>query len=269
MQKFHNIAKVSGNKSLVSGLVSLTLTPMLCSRFLKPTHDSKRSRFDLAAEGVFNRLRDQYERTLYWVMEHRRTALMFSAGILVGTVVLFMLVPKGFLPSEDNAQIQGTTETAEGTSFDSMIEHQRQIAAIVARDPNVLDFMSSVGGGGRGNTGNQGRLFIHLKPRSQRRMSADEVIRSLQPRLSVVPGMRVFLQNPPPINVGARNAKSLYQFTLQSTDIEALYASATQFEGKMRGLPELQDVTSDLQIKNPQVNVAIDRDRAAALAPAR
>ena len=262
---FHEFAVTISAAILVSGLVSLTLTPMLCSRFLKSQHGKQRSRFDLAAEGVFNRARDYYERTLYWVMEHRKAAMMFSAGILVGTVVLFMLVPKGFLPSEDNAQIQGTTETVEGTSFDAMVDHQRQIAAIVARDPNVLDFMSSVGGGGRGNTGNQGRLFIHLKPRSQRRLSADQVIRALQPKLSVVPGMRVFLQNPPPINVGARNSKSLYQFTLQSTDIEALYASATELEGKVRGLEQLQDVTSDLQIKNPQVNVTIDRDRASAL----
>jgi HAE1 family hydrophobic/amphiphilic exporter-1 len=225
----------------------------------------KRSRFDLAAEGVFNRVRDFYERTLIVVMNHRRGAMLASGAIFIATVAIFMIAPKGFLPSEDNEQLRGTTETAEGTSFESMAQHQRQIAAIVQQDPNVLDFMSSVGAGGPTATANQGRLFIHLKPRSQRRLSADEVARELNPKLATVPGVRVFLSNPPSISVGARNSKSLYQFTLQSTDIQALYAGAQQLEAKLRGLQQLQDVTSDLQIRNPQVNVGIDRDRASAL----
>ena len=262
---FHEFAVTISAAILVSGVVSLTLTPMLCSRFLQPEHGMRRTRFDLAAEGVFNRVRDFYAASLYWVMDRRPAAMGFSLLILIGTFILFAIVPKGFLPSEDNEQLRGTTETVEGTSFESMAQHQRQIAAIVQQDPNVLDFMSAVGAGGPTSTGNQGRLFIHLKPRSQRRLSADQVARELLPKLAVVPGIRVYLSNPPTISVGARQSKSLYQFTLQSTDIVALYTSASQLEAKLRDLPQLQDVTSDLQIKNPQVNVSIDRDRASAL----
>ncbi|HEY6866637.1 MAG TPA: efflux RND transporter permease subunit, partial [Candidatus Eisenbacteria bacterium] len=262
---FHEFAVTISAAILVSGVVSLTLTPMLCSRFLQPLHGKPRNRFDLAAEGAFNRMRDFYEATLYWVMDRRPVAMGFSLLILVGTFILFAIVPKGFLPSEDNEMLRGTTETVEGTSFESMAQHQRQIAAIVQKDPNVLDFMSAVGAGGPTSTANQGRLFIHLKPRSQRSLSADQVARELMPKLAVVPGIGVYITNPPSINVGARTSKSLYQFTLQSTDIVALYSSASQLEAKLRDLPQLVNVTSDLQIKNPQVSVVIDRDRASAL----
>jgi HAE1 family hydrophobic/amphiphilic exporter-1 len=210
-------------------------------------------------------VRDFYARTLTWVMERPALTGAFSALIILGTVGLFLLAPKGFLPSEDIEMLRGTTEMIEGASFETMAQHQKQIAAIVQADPNVLDFMSAIGAGGPTSTGNQGRLFIHLKPRSQRRLNADAVVRELQPKLAAVPGMRVFLSNPPSINVGARNSKSLYQYTLQSTDIVALYDAATQLETALRGVPQLQDVTSDLQIKNPQVNVEINRDRASAL----
>ena len=265
---FHEFAVTISAAILVSGVVSLTLTPMLCSRFLKPLDAGGphgRSRFDVGAEAVFDRVRDFYARTLGWVMERPALTLAFSAFIILGTVALFLAVPKGFLPSEDIEMLRGTTEMIEGASFETMAQHQKQIAAIVQADPNVLDFMSAIGAGGPTSTANQGRLFIHLKPRSQRRLDADAVIRELQPKLAGVPGMRVYLSNPPSINVGARNSKSLYQYTLQSTDIVALYDAATQLETALRGVPQLQDVTSDLQIKNPQVNVEISRDRASAL----
>jgi len=135
----------------------------------------------------------------------------------------------------------------------------------VQKDPNIESFMSSIGGGGSSSSSNQGRLIIRLKPRSERRLSADQVIRELQPKLGQVPGIRVYLQNPPPINVGARGAKSQYQFTLQSTDQDALYSSSDALLARIKDLPGLQDVTSDLQIRNPQVNVEIDRERAASL----
>ena len=154
-------------------------------------------------------------------MDHRRLALAFSALILVGTVVLFRVVPKGFIPSEDTGQLQGTTETAEGTSYDAMVEHQRAAAAIVQEDPNIDGFMSSVGGGGRISTVNQGRLIIHLKDRATSgTMSADEVAQSLSRKLAAVPGMRVFIQNPPVLNIGGRSSKSEYQFTLTSSDLD-------------------------------------------------
>ncbi len=262
---FHEFAVTISAAILVSGLVSLTLTPMLCSRFLKREHARPHGRAYQAIERTYQRSLSFYEHSLAWAMDHRRTALLFSLGILVGTALLFVVIPKGFIPSQDTGQIFATTETAEGTSFAAMVQHQQAVAAIVAQDPNVLDFMSSVGAGGPTSTGNQGRVFMHLKPRSRRRLSADGVIRELQPKLAQVPGIRVYLQNPPVINVGGRLSKSQYQFTLQSTDVQGLYAGSNALLANLRDLPELQDVTSDLQIKNPQVNVQIDRGRAAAL----
>jgi HAE1 family hydrophobic/amphiphilic exporter-1 len=190
--------------------------------------------------------------------------MLVSLAILIGTVVLFQVVPKGFIPSEDTGLINCSTETAEGTSFEAMVLHQKAVAAVIAADPNVENILSSAGGGG-GGSANSGRVFIRLKPRSQRRLSADEVIRELQPKLSRIPGIRAYLINPPVISVGGRVSRSQYQFTLQSTDVDALYQGATDLLARLALAPELQDVTSDLQIKNPQVHVAIDRDRASAL----
>ncbi|HEV2290603.1 MAG TPA: efflux RND transporter permease subunit [Gemmatimonadales bacterium] len=259
---FREFAITIGVSILVSGFVSLTLTPMLCSRFLKAHPEGEtHGRAYQAAERVFSAALAWYQRTLAWVMDRRPMAMAFSAFILLATVGLFIISPKGFLPSEDQGQLFATTETAEGTSFDAMWTHQREAAAIVAQDPNVQDFMSAIGGG-RGTT-NQGRMFMHLKPRNERSLSADEVARELTGKLAAIPGLRVYIQNPPPISIGAKFSKSLYQFTLTGSDINALYSSATELEGKMRTLPGLVDVTSDLQIKNPQVSVTIDRDRAA------
>jgi hydrophobic/amphiphilic exporter-1 (mainly G- bacteria), HAE1 family len=260
---FHEFAVTISVAILVSGVVSLTLTPMLCSRFLKPEHAQTHGRAYQTIERAYDRSLAAYERSLAWVMAHRWTLIPFSLVIGIGMVVVFILVPKGFIPSEDTSQIQGSTETAEGTSFQSMVQHQQQVAAVIRKDPNVIDFMSAVGAGG--GSGNQGRLFLHLKPRNQRELSADQVIRELQPKLSRIPGIRVYLQNPPLITLGGRSAKSQYQFTLQSSDVATLYPASDQLLARVRELPELQDVTSDLQIRNPQVAVDIDRDRAAAL----
>ena len=251
---------------LVSGFVSLTLTPMLCSRWLKP-HQANEShgRWYRIIENAWERSLAWYERSLRWVMERQALAMAFSAAILVGTILLARFVPKGFIPSEDQSQLYATTEAAEGTSYDAMVKHQLAAAAIVQEDPNVDGFMSAVGGGGRSSTVNQGRLIIHLKDRSQRELSADEVARSLSQKLTAVPGLRAFVQNPPVINIGGRASKSEYQFTLQSSDIQALYQGSAALEQRLHSVPGLTDVTSDLQIKNPQVRVAIARDRAAAL----
>jgi HAE1 family hydrophobic/amphiphilic exporter-1 len=263
---FQEFAVTIGVAILVSGFVSLTLTPMLCSRWLKrePEH-AEHGAFYRAIERAWEASLAAYERSLVWVMDRRRLALAFGALILVGTVVLGRIVPKGFIPSEDTGQLSGTTETAEGTSYDAMVAHQRAAAAIVQEDPNVEGFMSAVGAGGRSSTVNQGRLFIHLKPRDQRALSADQVGQSLTRKLAAVPGMRVFITNPPVINIGGRSSKSLYQFTLQSSDMDALYQGAATLERRLHDVPGLTDVTSDLQIKNPQVQVQIDRDRASAL----
>ncbi|HET9294471.1 MAG TPA: efflux RND transporter permease subunit, partial [Gemmatimonadales bacterium] len=184
---------------LVSGFVSLTLTPMLCSRFLRPPGEERHGRFHQTIEGVYQRTLGAYERSLAWVMGHRPVALAFSAVILIGTVVLGVLAPKGFIPSEDTGQLSGTTETVAGTSFDAMVAHQRAAAAIVQADPSIEGFSSSVGAGGRSATINQGRLFIHLKPRGER-PHADEVARELSRKLSAIPGLRVYMSNPPSIN---------------------------------------------------------------------
>jgi HAE1 family hydrophobic/amphiphilic exporter-1 len=261
---FHEFAVVISAAILVSGFVSLTLTPMLCSRFLKSEHTQRHGRAYAAIEGAYDAMLHFYRRTLAWVMEHRGLTMWASLALLLGTVVLFQVSPKGFIPSEDTGLLNCTTEAAEGTSFEAMVRYQKAVADIIARDPNVEEFMSSAGGGG-GGTSNTGRLFIRLKPRSQRRLSADEVIRELQPRLARVPGVRAYLMNPPVINVGGRTSRSQYQFTLQSTDMATLYQGAADLLARLQDAPELQDVTSDLQIKNPQVRVDIDRERAAAL----
>jgi HAE1 family hydrophobic/amphiphilic exporter-1 len=247
---------------LVSGFVSLTLTPMLGSRFLRPGSHAGHGRFYNATERVYNGALAGYLRTLDWVMARRSLALIVSGLILVATVWLGMIVPKGFIPSEDTAQLRGTTEATEGTSWDRMFELQQTAMAIVQRDPNIEGFMSAVGGG-RGSV-NQGRFFIHLKPQADRSMTADEVARSLSAKLAAVPGLRVFFSNPPPISIGGRQSKSLYQYTIQGPDIDELYQTAGRLEQKFRQLPQLRDVTTDLQIKNPEVRVTIDRERASA-----
>ena len=261
---FHEFAVTISAAILVSGFVSLTLTPMLCSRFLRAEHTTQHGRFYRTVEAGYDAMYRFYERTLKTAMRHRRAMLVFSLAILVGTAVLFRLVPKGFIPNEDTGQLQVTTETAEGTSFESMMAHQQAVAAIVAADPNVQDFMSTAGGGGVSSS-NQGRMFLRLKPRGERKLSADEVIRELQPKLAKVPGIRCFVINPPVINTGGRPSKSQYQFTLQSSDLATLYEASAALVSKLQDDEHLQDVTSDLQIRNPQVQVDIDRDRAASL----
>jgi HAE1 family hydrophobic/amphiphilic exporter-1 len=262
---FHEFAVTISVAILVSGVVSLTLTPMLCSRFLKVEHTNRHGRFYRTFEGAYQSSVGFYARTLAWAMRHKRTVMAFSVGILAGTVVLFMFVSKGFIPSEDVGSISGNTEAAEGTSFDAMVIKQQQAADVLAKNPDVLDFMSTVAGGQGVSATNQGRLFVQLKPRNQRSRSADQVIRDLQPKFAQIPGLRVYLTNPPPINVGGRQTKSQYQFTLQGTDLDELYDGSNALLGRIRQLPILQDVTTDLQISNPQVNVRIDRERASSL----
>ena len=258
---FHEFAVTIGTAILVSGFVSLTLTPMLASRFLKPPSHQHGKWFN-ASERVYERILGRYTSSLGWVMEHRFLALMFSLVILVGTVVLYRTVPTGFIPTQDTGQIVATTEAAQGTSFPDMVRHQQEVAAIVAQDPNIDGFMSSVGSGG--GSGNQGRIIMGLKPRKDR-LTADEIVNELRPKLSGIPGINVFMQVPPAIQIGARSSKSLYQYTLQAPDIVALDTAAKRMEAKMRTISQIQDVTSDLQIANPQVIVDINRDRAASL----
>src|SRR5436309_3181771 len=250
---------------LVSGFVSLTLTPMLCSRFLRPPHEQRHGRFYQASERVFERALGIYSAGLRWSLRHRLTLALGSLAVLVATGWLFTLIPKGFIPDEDTGQIVAFTEAIQGISYESLAAHQQQLAAIFAKDPNVAAFMSSVGSRGSSTGPNNGLFLIRLKPRDQR-PPAKAVIEELRPKLSVIPGMRAFLQIPRTIRIGGRLTKSQYQYTLQGSDIRELYRYAPLLEAKMRALPGLRDVTSDLQITNPQVEVDIDRDKAAELA---
>ncbi|HEU0104807.1 MAG TPA: efflux RND transporter permease subunit [Vicinamibacteria bacterium] len=261
----HEFAVTIAAAILVSGFVSLTLTPMLCSRFLKPQAEQRHGRFYAASERVFERALALYERTLQSVLRHPRLTLAVSVALLVVTGVLFHVMPTGFLPSDDLGQIFAITEAQQGISFESMAEHQQAVARIIGADPNVEAYMSTIGASGPNATANSGRVFARLKPRAQRSLSADEVIEELRPKLAQVPGIRAFVQNPPPIRIGGSLTKSLYQFTLQGPDTDELYRVAPQLEQRLKALPGLQDVTTDLQIRNPELDVEVDRDRAVAL----
>ena len=261
----HEFAVTISVAILISGVVSLSLTPMLCSRFLRPPGEEKHGRLYLFLERFFAGMLDIYEKTLKIVLKHRFITLVLTVILSIVTVVLFKVIPWGFLPSEDIGGVFGFTEGAQGISFDDMVRHQEALAVIVAEDPNVESFMSFVGPGGARVSGNSGFMFIRLKPRDQRRIDADGVIQKLRPKVSQVPGIMMFLQNPPPVRIGGQLTKAQYQFTLQSPDTDELYRAVSLMMEKMSKVPELQDVTSDLQITNPQVDVKIDRDKASAV----
>jgi HAE1 family hydrophobic/amphiphilic exporter-1 len=261
----HEFAVTISMAVLISGFVSLTLTPMLCSRFIRPQAAARHGRLYLSMERFFDRMLHTYKRTLKLVLNYRRTTLAVTIILTLVTGFLFTKIPMGFLPSEDTGQIFAFTEAAQGISFEDMVRHQKELAAIVARDHNIDAFMSAVGASGISVANNAGRMFMRLKPRSERKLSADEIIQELRPKVSQVPGIMMFMQNLPSIRIGGQLTKSQYQFTLQSPDTGELYRSAIELEGKMRALPELQDVTSDMQIKNPQVNIDINRDKASSL----
>jgi len=262
---FHEFAVVIGTAILVSGFVSLTLTPMLGSRFLRPSHEERHGRLYAASERAFDASLRLYESSLRFVLRWPLATMAGSLLILVATAALYLIIPMGFLPSEDNAQVFSFTEAAEGISFNGMVEHQRALNAIVRQDPNVEAFFSSVGSRGGINSSNQGVIFMHLVPRAKRTLSVDGVIQELRPKLATVPGIRVYLQNPPPIRIGGQLTKSQYQYTLQGADTGELYRLAPLLEAKMRTLPGFLDVNTDLQIKNPHVTLEIQRDKAAAL----
>ncbi|HEY7088381.1 MAG TPA: efflux RND transporter permease subunit [Tepidisphaeraceae bacterium] len=258
----NEFAVTIGVAILFSGVVSLTLTPMMCSRFLKaPSH--QHGMFYRASEKVFDGMLWFYEVGLRWSLRHGLTVLLFSAIVLAATIWLFGRIPKGFLPNEDIGQIQVNTEAAEGTSYDDLVEHQQLVAKIIREDPGVLTLFYSAGARGS-RSANTGFASVRLKPRSERD-SADAIIQRLRPKLAQIPGIRTFLQLRPPIQIGGQQTKSQYQFSLQSPDTAELYKYVPILEEKIRQIPGLQDVTTDLQLRNPEVLVEIDRDRASTL----
>jgi len=250
---------------LVSGFISLSLTPMLCSRYLRPPSEEKHGRLYRFLGHGLDAMTKGYEISLRCVMKHHVAIFVASLVVLFATIQMFGLVPKGFIPSEDTGQVLINTEGAQGVSYEQMVRYQQQLVAIVAKDPNVESFFSSVGVGGVGLTGNTGRIFMKLKPRKERPLSAEQLIRDLRPKLARVPGIRVSLQNPPVIRVGGRLSRSLYQFTLQSPDAPELYRNAALFEQRLRAIPDFTDVGSDLQLQNPQLQVVFDRDKASTM----
>jgi HAE1 family hydrophobic/amphiphilic exporter-1 len=267
---------------LISGVVSVTLTPMLCSRFLKkpsrghqtagdaaanPSSADRVGRFYATTERAFQGLLNGYERTLKVVLRFRGTTMAASAVVLALTIVLFILVPKGFIPDQDTDQIQVTTEAAQGTAYDKLVEYQGQVAEIIRQDPNVVGLVSTIGGSAANTLGgpNLGQIVVTLKPRSDRRELVNDIIEKLRPRLDAVPGMKTYMQNPPTIRIGGQVSKSLYQYSMQSPDKQQLYAAARELEKRLADVPGIQDLASDLEITSPQVNVDIDRDKAAAL----
>ncbi len=260
----HEFAVVIIVSVLISGFVSLSLTPMMCSRILKPHDpDRKHGAVFMAFERGFDAFRDLYAYTLRWVLAHQRFTMIVFLAIVVATGVLFSRAPKGFLPSEDSGQLFVFTEGPQDVSFEGMVALQKQVANIVRSDPNVEAIMSFVGASNFNPAMNSGRITIALKPYGQRK-PADEVVRGLRPKLARVVGMKAFVQNVPAIRIGSLT-KSPYQYVIQGANTEQLYQWAPRIEAKLRTLPGVIDVSSDLQIARPQVNVNIDRERAAAL----
>ena len=256
---------------LISGVVSVTLTPMLCSRFLKrPSHKggpTALSRFVGATERYFDAMLRFYERTLQGALHHRGATVAAAAVVLVATAVLFVIVPKGFIPDQDTDQITVTTEAAQGTSFDNLVRYQRVVSTIIGQDPAVARLVSTVGGSASNTLGgpNLGQIVVTLVPRRDRSVLADEVIERLRPQLAGLPGMQVYMQNPPTIRIGGQVSKSPYQYSIQAADKARLYDTAHTLLKRLASVPGIQDLTSDLEVTSPQVNVEIDRDKAAAV----
>jgi len=267
---FHEFAVTIAVSILVSGFVSLTLTPMLCSRFLRPINHSRQSRLYRASERVFDWFLAQYEWSLKQALKFHRTTMVLSIAMFFVTVALLVVIPKGFIPSEDTGKITGVTQAAQDASFDALVKHQQEVVNVIRQDPNVDAVNSNIGGGasatgsGGGTPSNTGSLFIRLKPRDQRHLNADEIVQALRPKLAAIPGIQVFLQNPPAIPIGTQQSTGLYQLGLQSSDVQPLQQYVPQLVDKMKNLPQIQDVNSDLQTTS-QVRLNIDRDKASAL----
>jgi HAE1 family hydrophobic/amphiphilic exporter-1 len=254
----HEFAVTIGAAILVSGVVSLTLTPMLCSRFLKAPHSIKHGWFYNVMERGFDAFLGGYSWSLRQAIRFKGAMLVVSALLLAGTVYLFTVIPMGFIPSVDTGQLNGQIETLQGLGFEASVGRVKEVMAVLANDPNVAGYTANVGGPG-------GRLNVDLRPRDQRTLTADQVIESLRPKFAGIPGIRVFLTNPPAIRIGGMMTRSQYQFTLQNPDTDELYRFAPKFETALRTVDGIEDVTSDLQLRNPQIEVGLNRDQIAAL----
>ncbi len=262
---FHEFSVTICIAILLSGLIALTFTPMLCAKLLPEQHRRLDLPWMLWSERVFKTMLAWYEKTLKAALLHHKFVFGLFIITFVLTIVLYAMVPKGFLPSEDTGQLFAFTETDPATSFIAMSETQQKAATLIGKHPDVAAVVSSVGSGGASGAANSGRLFIRLKPEDQREKSADEIIQDLRPELAKIPGVHIYLQNSPSLRVGGQASKSPYQFTLQDSNMAELTYWSTIFRNKIAALPWVSDVTTDLQFTGPQVQLHIDRDKAAAL----
>jgi HAE1 family hydrophobic/amphiphilic exporter-1 len=263
---FNEFSMTIGTAVLVSGIVALSLIPMLSSRFMNKqiAHDMEKTE---QGKGLWARIVLSYKNTLTWNVNHTWVTLVISIAVIFAMFWLYTVIPKGFVPSEDQNRIMISTEAEQGIGFEAMKERQNALVKIIQKEvPELSAFMSRCGGGGGSNSAsNSGNINITLKPKSERKRGVEEIISVLRKSLSNTPGIRVFVQNPPPIQIGARGGKSQYQYSLLSPDTDILYKFAMVAENKMSAMPELLDISSDLQISTPQIDLELDRDQASKL----
>jgi hydrophobic/amphiphilic exporter-1 (mainly G- bacteria), HAE1 family len=264
---FNEFAVTIGVAICISGFISLTFTPMLCSRFLKAYEGPKQSKLLNFSERAFKRLTEYYERSLRYALQNRHLVVATFLAMLLGTALLFVIVPKGFMPSEDTGQILAMTEGEQGISFDAMVKKHAELCDIIVQNPNVQSYMSSIGvGQGSPNlTLNQGRILIVLKPLSQRHERVTQIIQELTQAVSGVEGISVYLQNPPEIAIGGQVTRSLYQYTLSSPDTASLYKASKALLSLIKKIPGVRDAATDLLVDNPEVHVHVDRDKMSQL----
>jgi HAE1 family hydrophobic/amphiphilic exporter-1 len=261
---FNEFAAVVGIAILISGVVALTLIPMMSSRLLviKNIHEAETSAFGRWFSGI----REKYTSSLAWSLNHKKLMVLVAFLFLIATGWLFHIVAKGFIPSEDTGVIFGSVQAPQGVTYPDFVVMQQQAAQVVKDNPNVVGLISSVGQGQGGTTSaNTGRLIIELKPLNERKQNADQIIQQLRTNLAKIAGLQVFLQNPPAIRIGGKVSSSNYQYVLQSLDWDALQNGTTLLEAKLATISGIQDVNDDLQMNNPELRIHILRDKAAAL----
>ncbi|MEY2427788.1 MAG: multidrug efflux pump [Verrucomicrobiota bacterium] len=249
----------------MSAMVSLTLTPMMCARLLRPEREEKHGRFYRVTERMFKGMLDAYERGLKWVLKHQPLTLAVFVATFVATIWLYIIVPKGLLPQQDTGLIVGVTDAAQSISFKAMVERQHAVADVVRKDPDVVSVAAFVGTGTVNTTVNNGRLYISLKPRNQRNASAAEIIARLREATKDLEGISLFMQAAQDVQIESRVSRTQYQYTLQDADESELALWAPKLLEKLRSSPEMMDVATDQQSQGLQLSIDVDRDKASRL----
>ncbi len=260
---FREFSMVVSISILISGLIALTLTPMLCAQLLR--HKTAEHSYFPWFERLFLAAKSAYEQGLRWSLDHRRFMLSMTGVVLVLTCVLFVIVPKGLMASEDSGMLFGFTKVPVGLPFEEFAKRQQAMAQTVLANPNVESVLSNVGQRGSGGTSNSGNMFVRLKPTNQRPLTADQVIVQLRQELKQISGIQANFINPPPMQIGGKSSTASYQFLLQGSDLKQLETAVQNFEVKMAKIPGVKDMDDDLDLSNPELRVKILPDRAAAL----